>query len=70
MGSNAKTVVSLFSGCGGMDLGSHKDGFDIICANDFDKYAVKTYSANFNNKCILSDITKINIKDITKLERI
>ena len=50
-------VASLFSGCGGMDLGfvggfAHrqykfpKTGFDIVFANDFDKDATRTYQAN------------------------
>ena len=29
-------LISLFSGCGGMDLGFKKAGFDIVFANDFD----------------------------------
>ena len=30
-------VVSLFSGCGGLDLGFEKEGYKIIWANEFDK---------------------------------
>ena len=32
-------VVSLFAGIGGFDLGFEYAGFNIIWANDFDKYA-------------------------------
>ena len=39
-------VVSLFSGCGGLDLGFKRSGFDIIWANDFDEDSVKTYKNN------------------------
>lgn len=39
-------VVSLFSGCGGMDLGFKQAGFDIIWANDFDKDAQRVYAEN------------------------
>lgn len=30
-------LVSLFSGCGGLDLGFKNAGYKIIFANDFDK---------------------------------
>ena len=30
-------VISLFSGCGGLDLGFEKAGFNIPIANEFDK---------------------------------
>lgn len=40
-------VVSLFSGAGGLDLGFHQQGYDIIWANDFDKFAVQTYNKKF-----------------------
>lgn len=39
-------LISLFSGCGGMDLGFKKAGFDIIYANDFDSDAQAIYSLN------------------------
>jgi len=45
---NLKTV-SLFSGAGGMDLGFINAGFDVIWANDLDKYAVKSYQMNIGN---------------------
>lgn len=39
-------LISLFSGCGGMDLGFKKAGFDIVFANDFDADAQAIYSLN------------------------
>jgi len=53
------TVASLFSGIGGLDLGFDYAGFDVIWANDFDKYAVKTYQENVNKNIVLGDITKL-----------
>lgn len=61
------TVVSLFSGCGGMDLGllggfdflgKHYDktGFDIIWANELNPAACKTYRENFGDYIIEGDI--------------
>lgn len=41
-------VVSLFSGCGGLDLGFEKSGYDVIWANEVDKSILDTY--RFNHK--------------------
>ena len=41
-------VASLFSGCGGLDLGFIKSGFEIVWANDIDPDAVKTYKTNID----------------------
>ena len=30
-------IISLFSGCGGLDLGFEKAGFNVVVANEFDK---------------------------------
>ncbi len=49
-------TVSLFSGIGGFDLGFEYAGFNIIWANDFDKYACKTYKANVNKNIVCGDI--------------
>lgn len=58
-------VVSLFSGIGGLDRGFTDAGFDVIWANDFDKYACQTYNRN-NVAGIMhyGDITKIPLRDI------
>lgn len=57
-------VVSLFSGCGGLDLGLLEAGFHIIWANDFAKDAVATYKHNLGNHIVLEDITKIPSEQI------
>lgn len=57
-------VVSLFSGIGGLDKGFKEAGFDIVWANDFDKYAVQTYNANFKSPSMLGDINKIPLEEI------
>lgn len=50
-------VMSLFSGSGGLDLGFLEvGGFDIILANDINKYACKTYNANIGNHCLCEDV--------------
>ncbi len=58
------TVVSLFSGAGGMDLGFKQAGFDILWANDFEPDAVETYKRNIDKRIVLGDITKIKSSDI------
>lgn len=55
-------LVSLFSGCGGMDLGFLHAGFNIIYANDFDSDAQRVYEKNFG------DIDKRSILDVDEKE--
>lgn len=51
----ANTVVSLFAGAGGIDVGFEQTGqFKTVYANEFDKYACQTYHANFK-QTILDD---------------
>lgn len=57
-------VVSLFSGCGGLDLGFINAGFEVIWANDFFPDAVETYKRNIGNHITLGDITKIPSSEI------
>lgn len=57
--SNNLRTVSLFSGVGGMDLGFEYSGFDIIWANDFDKFAVTTYKENVSKNIIEGDINDV-----------
>lgn len=57
-------VCSLFSGCGGLDLGFIKAGFDVIWANDIDHFSVQSYKANIGEHINHSDINSINLNDI------
>lgn len=61
------TVVSMFSGCGGMDLGFIQAGYDIVWANDFDEDACDTYRRNIGN-IINTDITNLDVPDILDLD--
>lgn len=58
------TVISLFSGAGGMDLGFKNAGFDIVWANDFFLEAVETYKRNIDEKIVYGDITKISSDEL------
>lgn len=49
-------VVSLFAGCGGLDLGFHEAGFRTIYAVDNDPAAIKVYSHNIAKVAHLRDV--------------
>lgn len=57
-------IASLFSGCGGLDLGFIQAGFEVIWANDFFKEAVETYKNNIGDHIVYGDITKISSDQI------
>lgn len=67
---NKHTVISLFSGCGGMDLGFlggfsflgkkfKKLPYEIIWANELNKHACATYSENINPHVVNEDIWNV-----------
>jgi DNA (cytosine-5)-methyltransferase 1 len=62
------TVVSLFAGCGGFDIGFKEKGFDLIYACDVDPVAVECYKRNVDPRAYVRDVTeekfKIDIKTI------
>lgn len=62
--------MSLFSGCGGLDLGFEIAGYEIIWANDFDKDACTTYNRNFKNKIIYGDIKNMHHKKNKLCEKV
>ncbi len=57
-------ILSLFSGCGGLDLGFEKAGFDVVVANEFDKTIWNTYEINHpNTRLIKGDIRNIDVAE-------
>jgi DNA (cytosine-5)-methyltransferase 1 len=67
-------VVSLFCGCGGMDLGLlggfeflgkeyQKNNFHIVHASDYDKYPVDIYNGNFEHEAEVKNIIHANADD-------
>lgn len=61
-------VVSLFAGCGGLDLGLIRAGHEIVLANDFDKNCKLTYDANFNHKMLLKDIKLLKGSELPQFD--
>ena len=63
---HAYKIVSLFSGCGGMDLGFERTGhFTVVWANEVNKNARSTYEHNFPNTTFDGrDIREINASEI------
>jgi len=60
------SVVSLFSGCGGMDLGFYLEGFNVVWANDYNHEACNTYKQFFGDHIVEGDINKVDIKSIPR----
>lgn len=55
-----KTLISLFSGAGGLDLGFHNAGFKTLVANEYDKQICPTFRINFPDVRLLDgDIRNI-----------
>lgn len=55
-------IIDLFAGAGGLTLGFErlsKGRFKPVWANDFDTFAAKTYSHNFDVACTVGDIVDI-----------
>jgi DNA (cytosine-5)-methyltransferase 1 len=57
---NKPKVISLFSGCGGLDLGFHDAGFEVVYANDIASSVKLTYEHNLG---------PIDIRDICDVDK-
>lgn len=61
-------IISLFSGCGGMDLGFQRQGFIPIIAIDSDQTAVETYNRNHSPRTAqVGDLSKLSGQNIIRL---
>lgn len=62
--SDPPRVISLFSGCGGLDLPFHLAGFDLVWANDYNKDACKTFERNISPKIHWGSIEDVDVASI------
>ncbi len=70
--NRAIRLIDAFSGCGGMTLGFvrlSKGVFKSVWANDINRYAADSYSANFGNHCRVGDIVDLLEDPATKIPR-
>jgi len=61
---NKLTLVSLFAGAGGLDMGFERNGFKTVWANDIDKDACATHREWSQAEVVCGDITKIDFEGI------
>lgn len=60
-------LIDLFAGIGGIRLGFEQafaDNIKCVFSSEIDKYAIKTYQANFANEEVFGDITQIDENNI------
>jgi DNA (cytosine-5)-methyltransferase 1 len=57
---NDPKILSVFSGCGGLDLGFHLEGYNTVWANDFSEWACDSFRNYFGDVIRYEDITKID----------
>lgn len=55
--SSEMNFLSLFCGCGGIDLGFVKQGYRCIDAFDINRSAIKTHNANLGKKATYKDLS-------------
>jgi DNA (cytosine-5)-methyltransferase 1 len=72
MGTPAKPIViDLFAGVGGLSLGFHRAGFQVVSSFDLDPINVQTYRQNFPTTVVVeTDVCSLSGKEVRKLSRL
>mgnify|MGYP000009270055 FL=1 len=64
-------IISLFAGCGGLDLGFERAGFNVIWANECDSSIFETYRKNHPNTMLnTTDVRLLKDQDIPSCDGI
>lgn len=61
------SVVSLFAGCGGLDLGFKNAGYNVVWANEIMPEAAESYRRNLGHSPVVEDVWNI-IDDVPKAD--
>jgi len=64
----APTMISLFAGCGGLDLPFHKAGYKTKLVNEFNKDAAATFERNFGIRVDTSPIEDLDMLSLPKVD--
>jgi DNA (cytosine-5)-methyltransferase 1 len=61
---HSPTALDLFAGAGGLSLGLHAAGFDVLGAVDSWAPAVETYRLNFDHRVVRLDLSEASSADV------
>lgn len=62
----APSMISLFAGCGGLDLPFHRAGYRCRLVNEFNQDAARTFERNFGLKVDTSPIEELDMLNLPK----
>lgn len=65
---NAPRVLDLFAGCGGLTLGFHRAGFEIVAAIEGDSHAMRSHATNFIGEANPQFELHAQARDITQVD--
>jgi len=60
-------VVSLFSGCGGLDYGFEAAGFSVCFANDYDKFSCDTLRLNHTENVLHAPVEDVTSDEVRRI---
>ena len=64
------TAVDLFAGAGGLSLGLHTSGWDVVAAVEWDTWASRTYQANFPGTQMFTDVRNVDFRIFSGIDLI